>query len=93
MEARNNIRGGYWCVFRTESRYEYDSELKMNVWREYSHEEVTPRRESQEEADKDFAELGFKLCPNAICQCNDDIKPEKYWVRHIVQHKTIITNI
>ena len=51
MEARNNRQEGYWCVFWTESRFEYDSELKMNVWIEVSHGEVTPRRESKEEAD------------------------------------------
>ena len=46
-------------------------------------------RETKEEADMDFAELGFAIKPNAIVQCHDEIKKEKYWVRHIVQSKTI----
>jgi hypothetical protein len=50
---------------------------------------VTPMRETQEEADKDFAELGFTLEPNVIVQCHDEIEKEKSWVRYIVQCKTI----
>ena len=46
-------------------------------------------RETQEEADKDFAELGFAIKPNVIVQCHDEIEKEKSWVRYIVQCRTM----
>ena len=78
-----------WFVQKEEWIWKFVPELNMYCWVSILNEIVTPMRETQEEADIDFAELGFSIKPNAIVQCNDEIEKEKHWVRHIVQCKTI----
>jgi hypothetical protein len=78
-----------WFVKKEEYVWQFVPELNMYCWSKILNEIVTPIRETQEEADKDFVELGFALKPNVIVQCHDVIENEKHWTRHIVQRKTI----
>ena len=78
-----------WFVKKEELIWKFVPEHNMYCWVSILNEIVTPMRETQEEADIDFAELGFAIKQNAIVQCHDEIEKEKSWVRHIVQSKTI----
>lgn len=78
-----------WFVQKEELIWKFVPEHNMYCWVSILNEIVTPMRETQEEADMDFAELGFAIKPNAIVQCQDEIRIGKSWVRHIVQSKTI----
>ena len=78
-----------WFVKKEEYVWQFVKELNMYCWSKILNEIVTPIRETQEEADKDFAKLGFELKANVIVQCHDVIEKEKSWTRHIVQCKTI----
>ena len=71
------------------SRTHFYAAIKKYGWENIKHEIIEDNIETQEEADMDFAELGFAIKPNEIVQCHDEIEKEKYWVRHIVQSKTI----
>ena len=77
-----------WFVKKEEREWKFVPEHNMYCWSVTLNEIVTPVRDTQEESDKDFAELGFALEPNVIVQCHDEIEKEK-WVRYIVQCKTI----
>ena len=78
-----------WFVKKEEYVWQFSPEHNMYCWSVVLNEMVTPMRETQEEADKDFTELGFDIKPNVIVQCHDEIVKEKSWVRYIVQCKTI----
>ena len=79
---RNN---GFWCVIRDVCVRRWDPEFKMNLWHTESHEQVTPARETMEEADEDFVNMGFKYRKTATAQCDDHFEGAT-WTRHIVQH-------
>lgn len=74
-----------WFVVKEVRKWELVDELNMFCWVEESHEHITPDRDTEEEANQDFAELGFALSPTATVQCHDEIKIGKSWTRHIVQ--------
>lgn len=68
--------------------WEWVEDLNMFCWVNKTHSQFTQSRATQEEATKDFTELGFVIKPNVIVQCHDEIEKEKSWVRYIVQCKT-----
>lgn len=78
-----------WFVIRVKLIWQYSSEFNCSLWVTVSREQVTPSRGDKESANKDYADLGFKLRNNRVVQCNDAIIPEKSWIRHIVQCRTI----
>lgn len=78
-----------WFVIQENLIWQYSSELNCCLWVTVSREQVTPSRDCQESANKDYADLGFKLQLNKVVQCNDVITPGKSWVRHIIQCRTI----
>ena len=73
-----------YCVFKQIRQWQYVEGLG-NCWVTIYNEKTSPLRQTQEEADKDFAELGFKISSSATVQCHDDITKEVIWVRYIVQ--------
>lgn len=78
-----------WFVKKEIYVWQFVPEHDMYLWVRTLDEIITPLRDNQEDADKDFAELGFELKPNAIVNCHDEIEKEKSWTRHIVQCRTI----
>lgn len=77
-------------VVKSVRAWAYNEDLKMFVWIEKSHEDLTECRTTKEEANKDFENLGFKINPNNLVQCKDFIKPNESWERYIVQSKLTI---
>ena len=80
-----------YFVIREERVWQYVEELKKHCWVTISRKKVSPNRRGIEEANKDFERLGFqiKIGAGVIVQCHDNIVPNKYWVRHIVQRSNI----
>lgn len=78
-----------WFVKKEEYVWEFVPEHNMYCWSKIHDEIVTPIRETQEEANKDFESFGFTLEPNHIVNCHDEIEEEKSWIRYIVQCKTM----
>lgn len=78
-----------WFVVKQTYDWEWVEDLNMFCWVNKTHSQFTQSRATQEEATKDFTELGFKLnpSPNVVVQCQD-IKKGKSWTRYIVQCKT-----
>ena len=76
-----------WCVCKIVCEWQFVEEFGRYLWVEVLHENITPIRELQEDAEEDFARLGFevKRGDGVVVQCHDDIKHGKKWVRHIVQ--------
>lgn len=79
-----------WFVVRENLVREYCPDFNRNLWVTVSRGQVTPSRIDEESANKDYANLGFKLRNDSTVQCNDAIVPGKSWVRHIVQCRTIL---
>ena len=79
-----------WSVVRENLVWEYCPDFNRNLWVTVSRGQVTPSRIDEESANKDYANLGFKLRNDSTVQCNDAIVPGKSWVRHIVQCRTIL---
>lgn len=79
------MRKQVWFVVKVVCTWKYVEELDRMCWVEKSHERITPCRDTKEEANQDFAELGFRLSSTACVQCNDEIKIGEFWVRYIVQ--------
>ena len=77
-----------WFVKKETYVWQFVPEHKMCCWVRTLDEIITPLRDNQEDADKDFAELGFELKPNVIVNCHDEIEKEKSWTRYIVQCRT-----
>lgn len=77
-------------VVRENLVWEYCPDFNRNLWVTVSRGQVTPSRIDEESANKDYANLGFKLRNDSTVQCNDAIVPGKSWVRHIVQCRTIL---
>ena len=75
----------YWCVIKEVREKQWIDKFQQDCWVCTSFEELTPHRDTQEEADKDFKDLGFNIDRDTNIQCHDDIT-EKVWTRHIVQH-------
>lgn len=78
-----------WFVKKQVHEWQFVDELDMFCWVTISDEIITPMRATEEEANNDFINLGFKIKDKAVIQCHDEIKLNKSWVRHIVQTKTI----
>ena len=76
-------------VVKSVRTWAYNEDLKMFVWIEKSHEDLTEYRTTKDDANKDFENLGFSINPNALVQCKDFIIHEKKWIRYIVQCRTI----
>lgn len=74
-----------WFVVKEVRKWEWVDELNMFCWVEESHEHITPDRDTEEEANQDFENLGFVFSDRAHVQCHDEIKIGKSWTRHIVQ--------
>lgn len=74
-----------WFVVKEVRAWKYVEELGKMSWVEESHVRITPERDTKEDANQDFAELGFKLSDRALVQCHDEIKIGKSWTRYIVQ--------
>ena len=76
-----------YFVMREKRVWQYVEELNKHCWVTISRQKVSPNRREISEANKDFERLGFptKSGPGVIVQCYDNIVPNKYWVRHIVQ--------
>lgn len=79
-----------WFVVREKLVWKYCLDFNCNLWVTVSRGQVTPSRIDEESANKDYANLGFKLRNDSTVQCNDAIVPGKSWVRHIVQCRTIL---
>ena len=79
-----------WFVVRENLVWEYCPDFNRNLCVTVSRGQVTPSRIDEESANKDYANLGFKLRNDSTVQCNDAIVPGKSWVRHIVQCRTIL---
>lgn len=77
-----------WFVVKITNIWTWDENLKMFVWVEKSRK-YTAKRNTEEEANKDFENLGFSINSNALVQCKDFIIHEKKWIRYIVQCRTI----
>lgn len=79
-----------WFVVREKLVWEYCPDFNCSLWVTVSRGQVTPSRSDEEYANKDYADLGFKLRNDSTVQCNDEIVPRESWVRHIVQCRTIL---
>lgn len=79
-----------WFVVRENLVWQYFSEFNCSLWVTVSRKQITPSRINEESANKDYANLGFKLRNDSTVQCNDEIVPGGTWVRHIVQCRTIL---
>ena len=79
-----------YFVMRENLVWKYVEELKKHCWVTISRTKVSTNRSEIEEANKDFTRLGFaiKSGPGVMVQCHDNIVPNKFWVRHIVQCST-----
>lgn len=80
-----------YFVMRENLVWKYVEELNKHCWVTISRKKVSPNRSEIEEANKDFDRLGFsiKIGPGVIVQCHDNIIPNKFWARHIVQCKNL----
>lgn len=80
-----------YFVIREERVWQYVQELNMNCWVTISHKKVSQNRREISDANNDFERLGFEIKsgPGVIVQCHDNIIPNKFWVRHIVQCRNI----
>lgn len=74
-----------YFVVKVVRTWEFVEELARMSWVEKSHERITPCRDTKEEANKDFENLGFVFSDRAHVQCHDEINIGKSWTRHIVQ--------
>lgn len=79
-----------WFVVQENLVWQYCHDLDCNLWVTVSRKQITPSRIDEESANKDYANLGFKLRNDSTVQCNDEIVPGESWVRHIVQCRTIL---
>ena len=84
-EIARTEENSYWCVYKEVRKKQWIDKFKQFCWVCISFEEVTPHQDTQEEADKDFKNLGFDVNEDSYIQCHDDIT-EKVWTRYIVQH-------
>ena len=80
-----------YFVMREKRVWKYVEELNKHCWVTISRKKVSPNRREISDANNDFKSLGFgiKSGPCVIVQCHDNIVPNKYWVRHIVQRSNI----
>lgn len=78
-----------WFVKKQVLEWQFVDKLDMFCWVTISDEIITPMRATEEEANNDFINLGFKIRDKVVIQRHDEIKLNKSWVRHIVQTKTI----
>lgn len=84
------MNGKLWFVVREKLVWEYCPDFNCSLWVAVSREQITPDRNDEEYANKDYSDLGFRLRNSGTVQCNDEIVPGKSWVRHIVQCRTIL---
>ena len=79
-----------YFVMREKRVWQYVEELNKHCWVTISRKKVSTKRREISEVNKDFERLGFttKSGPGVIVQCNDNIVPNKLWLRHIVQCET-----
>ena len=80
-----------YFVIREKRVWQYVEELKKHCWVTISHKKVSQNRREISDANNDFKSLGFGIKSGAgvIVQCHDNIVPNKFWVRHIVQCETL----
>ena len=80
-----------YFVMREKRVWKYEAELNKHCWVTISRKKVSTNRREIEDANKDFERLGFEIKsgPGVIVQCNDNIVPNKLWLRHIVQCETL----
>ena len=85
------MEGKVYFVMREKRVWQYVEELNKHCWVTISRKKVSTNRREISEANKDFERLGFEIKsgPGVIVQCHDNIVPNKYWVRHIVQCETV----
>lgn len=74
-----------YFVVKVVRTWQYVEELDRMSWVEKSHERITPCRDTKEEANQDFENLGFVFSDRADIKCHDTIKIGESWTRHIVQ--------
>lgn len=74
-----------WYVFKEIRVWRYCPELDRFLWVEVFHRPITRARNSETDANADFSDLGFEIDKTGCVQCNDNIIPDRIWVRHIVQ--------
>lgn len=75
----------FWFVVRQKRVWEFSPSLNGYSWVEIEHKRITPNRQNKIEAENDFNKLGFYLNYNRIIQYNDNIIPQKTWIRYIIQ--------
>lgn len=75
-----------WSVIRESREWAFVESLGRYCWVEVLREQITTDRETQQEAEQDFTDLGFERGPGVI-GCYDEITEGVKWVRYIVQHK------
>ena len=80
-----------YFVMREKRVWKYEADIDMCCWVTISRKKVSPNRREISDANNDFERLGFttKSGPGVLVQCHDNIVPNKFWVRHIVQCRNI----
>ena len=78
-----------WFVLKIVCEWVYVDRFDMNLWVETLRERVSDYRTTREDANEDFARLGFVDNRESDVKCHDDFSKEGFWVRHIVQCKSI----
>ena len=74
-----------WGIFQDVREWRYIEEFGRCLWVSVSNERITQARDTQEEANKDFENLGYIIKDGAAVQCYDNIIKGKVWERYIVQ--------
>ena len=80
-----------YFVMREKRVWKYEADINMFCWVTISRKKVSPNRREISDANNDFERLGFEIKSGTcvMVQCHDNIIPNKFWVRHIVQCKNL----
>lgn len=80
-----------WFVLLRTSNWEYVAHLRQSCWVIKSDLRITPDRETQEQANRDFANLGYAIKPHSTIQY-EKFKKGTYLLEIMVQcHTEILT--
>lgn len=83
----DNFKKRVWFVLLRTSNWEYVSHLKQCCWVVKSDLRITPERETQEQANEDFANLGYIVKPHTTIQY-EKFKKGNYLLEIMVQCHT-----
>lgn len=77
-----------WFVIKEVRAWEHVQDLGLYCWVSVLHQQITPTRNSKDEANEDYLNLGFKPHPGGL-HATEEITPGKLWVSYMVQCRTI----